>query len=335
MKRRKKARLSRGRRLLEAAKLEKKRISSRIEAIISHLPGMAYECLYNFPLYTLTFVSDGSKELIGYTPEELVGGVNQFQAMVHPDDIEGIERKCAETLELGLIYEHTHRLVMKDGTIKWVWERSRVLEKNPDGTPRLVEGYVFDITRQRELEATELARLEAEAKKAYYDALTGIYNRRFFDENLKRLLKTLSHSGGTLSLMMIDIDFFKIYNDTYGHSEGDNYLKIVAETLSKSIARADDFVARYGGEEFAVVLPNTDEFGARLVAERLLKNIRDLNIPHEKNDAANCVTISIGVITGKTEYTQKTDDYIKRADEMLYISKQNGRNRYTFDNLVG
>ena len=119
---------------------------------------------------------------------------------------------------------------------------------------------------------------------------------------------------------------------TYGHSEGDNYLKIVAETLSKSIARADDFVARYGGEEFAVVLPNTDEHGARTVAEKMLQSICDLNIPHEKSDAANYVTISIGVITGKPEHTQNMENYIKRSDEMLYVSKQSGRNRYTFGN---
>jgi len=90
---------------------------------------------------------------------------------------------------------------------------------------------------------------------------------------------------------------------------------------------------RYGGEEFVVVLPNTDEYGARLLSEKLLQNIRDCGIPHEKNDVANCITISIGVISGKPEHTQTGEDYIKRADEMLYMSKQNGRNKYTFGNL--
>ena len=165
-----------------------------------------------------------------------------------------------------------------------------------------------------------------------YDGLTGIYNRRFFDKNAKRIISSLSRSGSLLSLLMIDIDFFKRYNDTYGHVEGDKCLKIVAQALSKSITRADDFVARYGGEEFVVVLPNTDEYGARLIAEKLLENIRNCNIPHEKNDAADCLTISIGVTTGKVAYTDTTDDFVKKADAMLYNAKQNGRNRYEDSN---
>jgi len=166
-----------------------------------------------------------------------------------------------------------------------------------------------------------------------YDALTGIHNRRFFDANMKRIISSLSRSGSLLSLLMIDIDFFKRYNDTYGHVEGDRCLKIVAQTLSQSITRVDDFVARYGGEEFVLVLPNTDEHGARLIAEKLLENIRNCNIPHEQNDAANCLTISIGATTGKATHTHSTDDFVRKADEMLYKSKHNGRNRYFFAQL--
>jgi len=166
-----------------------------------------------------------------------------------------------------------------------------------------------------------------------YDALTGIHNRRFFDESMKRVISSLSRSGGSLSLLMIDIDFFKRYNDTYGHLEGDKCLIIVAQTLFKSITRADDFVVRYGGEEFVVVLPNTDEYGARLIAEKLLENIRSCDIPHEQNDAADCLTISIGAMTGKVAYTNSADDFVKKADELLYKSKENGRNRYSFGQL--
>ena len=166
--------------------------------------------------------------------------------------------------------------------------------------------------------------------KIHYDALTGIYNRRFFDENLKKTIKSLSRSRSALSLMMIDVDFFKKYNDTYGHSKGDDCLKTVAKILVKSLSRADDFVVRYGGEEFAVVLPNTEAAGARMIAEKLLENIQKYNIPHKTSDAAGCVTISIGVTTGSVNHTQNWTDYVKRADEALYISKQNGRNQYTY-----
>ena len=129
--------------------------------------------------------------------------------------------------------------------------------------------------------------------------------------------------------MMIDIDRFKLYNDTYGHGEGDNCLKSIARILSISIIRDADFVTRYGGEEFTIVLPYTDENGACIIAEKLLENIRNYNIPHNKSDIADYVTISIGIVTGKVKHSQKGNDYIKKADEMLYISKQRGRNKYT------
>jgi len=164
-----------------------------------------------------------------------------------------------------------------------------------------------------------------------YDALTGIYNRQFLDENLKRIMSYLSRADGLLSLMMIDIDFFKLYNDTYGHIQGDKCLKAVAQTLSKSIKRTDDFVARYGGEEFVVILPNTDERGARFIADKLLENVQNCNIPHEHSNAADRVTISIGVTTGKVAHTHTADDFVKKADELLYKSKREGRNRYSFE----
>jgi len=169
--------------------------------------------------------------------------------------------------------------------------------------------------------------------KVHYDALTGIHNRRFMDENLKRVISSIARSGGCLSVMMMDIDFFKNYNDTYGHSEGDVCLKTVAETITGCLSRADDFAARYGGEEFVVVLPNTDESGARVMAIKILEAIWSCGIPHEKSEAAGRVTISIGLTTGIVEQGQNGEDYIKRADAALYQSKQNGRNRYTYINF--
>lgn len=181
-----------------------------------------------------------------------------------------------------------------------------------------------------DLNASKLDLLD----KVHYDGLTGIYNRRFMEENLQWIIKTLSRTpNGTLSLLMMDIDFFKKYNDTYGHSAGDDCLRAVAEAISGSIMRTDDFAARYGGEEFVVVLPNTEESGVRFMANKLLENVRMLNIPHEKSDAASFVTISVGATTGKVEFTHSGVDYIKRADEALYVSKQSGRNRYTFLNF--
>ena len=164
----------------------------------------------------------------------------------------------------------------------------------------------------------------------HYDVLTGIYNRRFMEENLKRVIKLISRSGGMLSVLMLDIDYFKKYNDTYGHSKGDTCLRSVAETVAGTLSRAEDFVARYGGEEFVVVLPHADAEGARMIADKIIKNIQALSIPHEKSDAASCVTVSIGITTGNVQHGQNYEDYLKRADRALYISKDYGRNRYTY-----
>ena len=166
--------------------------------------------------------------------------------------------------------------------------------------------------------------------KVYLDPLTGIYNRRYLEDSLKRITQSLKRSGDFLSLMMIDIDFFKKYNDTYGHSEGDTCLKKVSEAIKNTLLRPDDFVARYGGEEFTVVLPYTDESGARFLAGKILINIRELDIPHEKSEAADHVTISIGLTSSNAVYLQEGADFIKKADMALYQSKQNGRNQYTF-----
>jgi len=165
------------------------------------------------------------------------------------------------------------------------------------------------------------------------DPFTGIYNRRYLDGSLKKLIKLHSRTGSSISVLMIDIDYFKKFNDNYGHDAGDDCLGAVAAALSQCVIRDGDFVARYGGEEFTAVLPNTDENGARVVAEKMLEKIRECNIPHETSDIAGYVTISIGGTTGTVKHLQHGRDYIKAADKALYDSKKNGRNRYTFMNF--
>ena len=163
------------------------------------------------------------------------------------------------------------------------------------------------------------------------DQLTEIYNRRFFSGNMKKIIKSMSRTESRLSLLMVDIDFFKKYNDTYGHDAGDKCLREVASALSKCITREEDFVARYGGEEFVIVLPNTDEEGAALMAERLLSKVRGCNIPHSASDAAKIVTVSVGGTTGTVNYSHEENDYVKHADSALYKSKNSGRNQYSFE----
>jgi PAS domain S-box-containing protein len=138
---------------------ERRLLMRRMETLMSNLPGMVYQCLNNPPDFTFTFVSEGCYNLVGYTPQELVNNnALKFFDMVHPDDAENLEEANARTLSVGLPLETTFRIIMKDGSVKWIWERSRVVERNPDGSPLLLEGFYTDITEQRRLEAAELAK---------------------------------------------------------------------------------------------------------------------------------------------------------------------------------
>ncbi len=163
--------------------------------------------------------------------------------------------------------------------------------------------------------------------QAMLDGLTNIPNRRRFDETLEVEWKRALRSGTPLSLIMADIDFFKRYNDNYGHGVGDECLKKVAVSLANSIDRPSDLVARYGGEEFIAILPETDTAGAVAIAERFRNHVESLQILHEYSDASNYVTVSVGVVTvvPTAEITQS--DLLKLADEMLYQAKKAGRNR--------
>lgn len=177
-----------------------------------------------------------------------------------------------------------------------------------------------------ELNMTKLSM----ARRAYHDTLTGVYNRRYMEEQLDKVMRTLEQKKEVLSVIMIDVDFFKRYNDTYGHSRGDECLIRVAGALSGGIRSNTDFLARYGGEEFVAVLPGAGKEEACMVTERVLEQVRKCRIRHEHNDAADYVTISAGVTAGIIDGRQKKEDFIKRADEAMYRSKQSGRNQYTF-----
>jgi len=287
--------------------------------------GRQFSIVENNPNLILSVTDDAALEyanpavldVTGYTKNELMK--EGFGVIFSEKTINDLKKKHIPAAIRGETVQFETDIVGKGGG-------KRILLVSVFQTEKKSFGMIFkDMTKIREL--------EIENEKIFFDGLTNIYNRRFFDESINRMIKSLSRSGSMLSLMMIDIDYFKKYNDTYGHSAGDDCLKIVAETLKKCIPRTDDFVARYGGEEFVTVLPNTDENGARIVANRLLKRIREKNILHENSEAAGFVTISIGVTTGYVEHTHTADNFIKRADEMLYHAKNSGRNRYSFESL--
>lgn len=170
------------------------------------------------------------------------------------------------------------------------------------------------------------ARMKIETL-ANMDGLTNLFNRRYFDAKLEQEFKRLQRSTHPVSLIMADIDCFKLYNDTYGHQAGDDCLKDVAAAFKKSGGRVSDIAARYGGEEFVMLLPNTDQQGARKVAETIRTAIEALAIAHATSSVSGFVTVSIGVATVSPDRSTSPDLLVKLADQALYRSKENGKNQ--------
>jgi diguanylate cyclase (GGDEF)-like protein len=158
------------------------------------------------------------------------------------------------------------------------------------------------------------------------DGLTGIPNRRHFDEYLEKQWQSMLRSNSVLALLMIDIDHFKEYNDNYGHGKGDECLKQVAETLSRSLKRPNDMLARYCGDEFICALPGTDIDGAKKIAEQMRQNIMSLVIPHFHSSAADYVTVSLGMAAIRPAKSLSVSRLLKAADQALYMAKTSSRN---------
>lgn len=160
------------------------------------------------------------------------------------------------------------------------------------------------------------------------DRLTGLANRRAFDLRLQTELTRASRDGAMTTVMLIDVDYFKQYNDRYGHQQGDECLRRVGDCLRRGVTRESDFVARYGGEEFVVVLPNLGARGAEAVASRIAAKLDEAGIAHAASPAAPFVTVSMGIACGKAMSAQ---DLLAKADAALYTAKRTGRNRMVVD----
>ncbi len=180
---------------------------------------------------------------------------------------------------------------------------------------------LHETQKQLEQSNSELRRLSS------LDGLTGIANRRRFDEYFEAEWRRCAREGIDVGLVLIDIDYFKYYNDNYGHQQGDDCLKQVAWALNGAMRRPGDLVARYGGEEFVVVLPKTDVEGAMIVAERLRVAIEALNLEHSFSKCSAHVTISLGAASARAQSDLPAAELLGMADRALYAAKESGRNR--------
>lgn len=270
--------------------------------------------------FAIQFVSSACVSLLGYQPAELIGQ-QLLTLLIHSEDRELYVEGVAENKEKETTIEH--RMQSKNGTYCW-FESKSVPFKNSHGE---LNGFLVvsrDITlRKRQEEKWEKLH-QSLMRFSYQDALTGIANRRSFDEHLQQSW----NNERELCLILIDIDYFKKFNDYYGHQQGDICLKQVADCLKKTVKRSNDFVGRYGGEEFVVVLSDTNLPQASRVAEQVRHNVEAMHIPHAESDVSRYVTISVGVCLARQ--AEDAEHLITKADQALYIAKHKGRNRIVF-----
>ncbi len=258
-------------------------------------------------------------------------------------DIDGVEAcrriKAVEALrDIPIIMvtveteEKTLKQAFAAGVVDYIMKPIRKVEFLARVSAGLHLKRELDARKARERELVEVTqRLEAANKmllsRSALDGLTVIPNRRRFDEVLEHEWKRAMRTGRSLSVVLIDVDDFKPYNDTYGHQAGDHCLKRVAGVLSRGVKRPGDLVARYGGEEFAVVLPGTDVNGAIEMAETFREQIEACAMPHAQSRAGRVVTISAGVAAIVPARGDKSAGLIEAADRALYQAKHEGRNR--------
>jgi diguanylate cyclase (GGDEF)-like protein/PAS domain S-box-containing protein len=233
---------------------------------------------------------------------------------------------CKQLIENGELPICELRMAKMDGTVFWAHLVATIAQDADVPVSRLVMSDIND--RKLAEKALQEANRKLESL-SNIDGLTGIFNRRYFNEKLAIEYKRLSRSNGELSLIMMDIDHFKDYNDYYGHVSGDDCLKHVAQMIQTGIFRSADLCARYGGEEFVCVLPETDKRGAGVVAEKIRHRVESLCIEHKTSQTSNYVTISLGVATIRYSSNETAIDCINKADKALYQSKKSGRNRVT------
>jgi diguanylate cyclase (GGDEF)-like protein/PAS domain S-box-containing protein len=273
------------------------------------------------------YVSPAAERVLGWRPEELVG--RRAIEFVHPEDVQGVLDSHA-AMRAGASEDTVcYRLRRPDNS--WLWVEACVRKYADGGGPGQYVVVLRDATERKAAERALTEALADTQQMAATDGLTGLANRRQFDHAAKQEWWRCAREYLPLSVLLLDADRFKQFNDRYGHVAGDACLRAVATQLEMAARRPGDLPARYGGEEFVLLMPNTDQFGAQRVAERLCELVRDLRLPHAGNDAAGIVTVSIGVATampGDPAYgVDGIECLLSAADTALYRAKDAGRNR--------
>lgn len=326
----------------------KQRSDERLQRLIINVPGVIYRAVRDpNGVDRLTYISSRCYEMYEVSAEKVVEDVSVLSKLIAPEDLKTMHQSANRAIETLSSWRAEYRIRTASGQIKWL-QVSASPEVMNDGTIAW-DGVVLDISdRHRAEDVVNLyqTKLEETVKQrtselemanhelslmVKIDGLTQIANRRHFDQHLADDWKRLARSKQPLSLILCDVDYFKRFNDTYGHPAGDQVLQKIAAILKQVAKRPDDLPARYGGEEFAIVLPNTDLVGAMQVAEKIRQEVLALRINHKASSVNGFVTLSLGVATVTpnqiAESVRSPEDLIKIADRALYQAKHNGRNQ--------
>lgn len=276
-----------------------------------------------------TYIGPQIEELLGWAPESWISA-QDWAERIHAEDRDWAVNFCIAQSKAGVDHEADYRALKKNGDYVWIRDVVHVVRRE-DGTVDSLIGFMFDISERKRTEE-QLAALRRELEElSFKDGLTGVANRRRFDVIMEAEWANACRNKQPLSLLLLDIDFFKQYNDRYGHLDGDQCLKRVARLITLAADRPRDFVARFGGEEFVAVLPDTNESEAYKIASRCRDLIASEHIQHEGSEIGKYVTVSIGLGTLTPECADEASAFIKLADSRLYQAKRRGRNTIVND----
>lgn len=274
---------------------------------------------------TFAYIGPQIEELLGWTQDSWKT-VQDWADRMHPEDRDRVVNFCISQSQCGVDHEADYRALTANGGYVWIRDVVHVL-RDDQGNVQALVGFMFDITERKRSEEKLLALQQELEDLSFRDGLTGVNNRRKFDAVLQREWQEARRNVQPLSLLLFDVDFFKNYNDHYGHVEGDECLKRVAQALAGAAHRPSDFLARYGGEEFVLLLPASDANAARAVAERCRQAIFKAQIAHAVSTVGQLLTVSIGA--GTTVPSEHGDPvrFLDEVDRRLYRAKHLGRNR--------
>ncbi len=282
----------------------------------------------------LTYVSPRVMEVMGIAPESLIG--MHYPDLVLPDDRDALAAAIENSPVVATEAPQVSRFRRADGQVLWMETYLRPVIDPLSGKPEALTATAHDITERKVAEQrladerTELHRL------AFRDGLTGLFNRRHFDRELAFQWRQEARTDKRVfvAVVMVDVDAYKNYNDHYGHQAGDECLRTLAHTIASAAKRPTDVVARYGGEEFGLILRDTDQQGALVVAERIRKEVENLRIPHLASEAG-IVTVSLGVAAQRAAEGGDGSGVVEAADRALYAAKRRGRNQTCVADPVG